>query len=60
MALVHSDATEYQFSDGRDGIISPFAITLCLEFDQVIQNGKTTIRDQDILSFGVICHTVDR
>lgn len=37
--LVQSDAAAYRFPDGIDGIISTFAITLCAEFDRVIQEG---------------------
>jgi len=37
--LVQGDAAAYRFPDGTDGIISTFAITLCPEFDRVIQNG---------------------
>jgi len=37
--LVHSDAAQFQFPDGIDGVISTFAITLIPEFDEVILNG---------------------
>ena len=37
--LVQSDAAEFRFPTGVDGIISTYAITLVPEFDRVIRNG---------------------
>lgn len=42
--LVLGDAAEYRFPDGIDGVISTFAITLCPEFDIVIQNGCNALK----------------
>jgi ubiquinone/menaquinone biosynthesis C-methylase UbiE len=37
--LVKSDAANYDFPSGLDGILSTFALTLVPEFDEVIRNG---------------------
>jgi len=42
--LVHSDAAQFQFPDGIDGVISTFAITLIPEFDEVIRNGCKSLK----------------
>jgi demethylmenaquinone methyltransferase/2-methoxy-6-polyprenyl-1,4-benzoquinol methylase len=42
--LVHSDAAQFQFPDGIDGVISTFAITLIPEFDEVIRNGCQSLK----------------
>ncbi len=41
--LVQSDAAQYRFPSGVDGIISSFAITLVPEFDQIIRNGAEAL-----------------
>jgi ubiquinone/menaquinone biosynthesis C-methylase UbiE len=41
--LVHSDAAQYRFPEGVNGLLSTFAITLVPEFDAVIQNGASAL-----------------
>ncbi len=43
VALVRSDAAQYRFPAGADGIISTFAITLVPEFDQVVRSGAMAL-----------------
>ena len=42
--LVQGDAALYQFPSDVDGVISTFALTLCLEYDAVIRNGCTALK----------------
>jgi ubiquinone/menaquinone biosynthesis C-methylase UbiE len=42
--LVQSDAAEFRFPTGVDGIISTYAITLVPEFDRVIRNGCRALK----------------
>ncbi len=42
--LVQSDAAEFRFPTGVDGIISTYAITLVPEFDRVIRNGCQALK----------------
>jgi ubiquinone/menaquinone biosynthesis C-methylase UbiE len=41
--LVQSDAASYQFSEGVDGILSTFAITLVPEYERIIKNGAAAL-----------------
>ena len=41
--LIQCDATEYEFTEKADGILSTFAITLIPEFDLVIKNGCSAL-----------------
>lgn len=41
--LVKSDAANYDFPSGLDGILSTFALTLVPEFDEVIRNGAVAL-----------------
>ena len=41
--LVKSDAANYEFPSGSDGILSTFALTLVPEFDQVVRNGASVL-----------------
>jgi ubiquinone/menaquinone biosynthesis C-methylase UbiE len=41
--LVKSDAANYVFPSGVDGILSTFALTLVPEFDEVIRNGASAL-----------------
>lgn len=38
--LVQSDATQFAFPNGVNGVISTFALTLMPEYDRIIQNGS--------------------
>ncbi len=42
--LVHSDAAEYSFPEGIDGVLSTFAITLIPEYDEIIKRGVSALR----------------
>jgi demethylmenaquinone methyltransferase/2-methoxy-6-polyprenyl-1,4-benzoquinol methylase len=42
--LVQSDAAQFRYPHGVDGIISTFAITLVPEFDQVIRSGCEALK----------------
>jgi ubiquinone/menaquinone biosynthesis C-methylase UbiE len=42
--LVKSDAANYVFPSGADGILSTFALTLVPEFDEVIRNGALALQ----------------
>ncbi|MFO7962668.1 MAG: class I SAM-dependent methyltransferase [Desulfobacterales bacterium] len=41
--LVHTDAAEYEFPQGVNGIISTFAISLVPQYDTVIQKGSDVL-----------------
>ncbi len=41
--LVHSDAAEYQFPDGVDGILSTFALSLIPRCGEVVANGSKAL-----------------
>lgn len=41
--LIKSDAAEYVFPEGINGIISTFAITLIPEYEQIIKNGSRAL-----------------
>jgi demethylmenaquinone methyltransferase/2-methoxy-6-polyprenyl-1,4-benzoquinol methylase len=41
--LVRSDAAEYDFPEGINGIVSTFAITLMPEYDLIIRNGAEAL-----------------
>ncbi len=41
--LVQSDASQYTFPQGVDGILSTFAITLAPEYDLIIKNGAQVL-----------------
>jgi demethylmenaquinone methyltransferase/2-methoxy-6-polyprenyl-1,4-benzoquinol methylase len=41
--LVKSDAANYDFPSGLDGVLSTFALTLVPEFDDVIRNGSSML-----------------
>lgn len=42
--LVESDAADYDFPVGIDGVISTFALTLVPEYDEVIRRGASALR----------------
>lgn len=44
--LVHCEASQYEFPDEVNGIISTFALTLVPEFDDVIRRGAEALRPE--------------
>ncbi len=42
--LIQTDAAEYEFPEGVQGILSTFAITLIPEYDQIIRKGAEALR----------------
>lgn len=44
ISLIQSDAADFVFPEGVDGVISTYALTLVPEYDDVIQNGSRALK----------------